>query len=661
MTSALLGTIIICIISMILILALSSLKVQGVEKEHIAGFANSAVTGVSSAAFDNPICGATIADSEAVNCYDYMIQCEPQYYRDEIQTGNQGKMNVRLNVLKRMKVAAVNGKRLRGCSIPTYDFQNFELSQCPKNFQFNPGQGKYAACTVLFGARNAHKKDLVKGIHLKGINKTVWNEAITDFTDPALQLWTDGFRPPTQLLNSNLNFTPILPNGQQFPEIADALRGYEADYYEKVRAFSTAPVRGGYIMGRIWDKNSGNSGYDAIIPIVQKKFGNRYYSLMYRYTTKALKMIEIDNVSEWFSANFNWDNPKPNANQAEDPNVAFNSIEEFIHNDTSAYRERYLFDFMKVNRVRFSIIVEVFNKVNGKVPLISLEFTKYASDIEKGADGDICKWFGRFRLKDSPFTSNKKLIIDQYNVPTFKLNCGNQQAWTAGYVSENDINCKNHMVYMCIPTAKGKCGWQEWFRGHICVSNDLPINLAGPFADFEEFKKKYAGEYMNVWMCAETGDPFQNIAMTRGVQSLNPYIFRSIFQRKPGQSDEQWAMYIWKSISNEGVGVEPPDIKTNPPSTFKARFTPVQLSPTPPAVTALVNANKTPAQAPAPPPSPFGPGETAQLSDGFAYLKGAVKGKDKLLFEDYRKVCDIALLGKQSKRFAMEMGCIKGV
>lgn len=459
-------------------------------------------------------------------------------------------------------------------------------------------------------------------------------DSLMDYTGKANDSWTRGFTPITTIkkvstavagkrknVRIHTQFSPKLPTSSQFPELSQVIKEYEQDYFTKYNAFLAAPTRCGYINGRIWDKDNQTTGKEAIIPIIQKRFGNKYYSLLYKYTTEAFKQLKPKKLQDWYTKDFNWDKPEPKMDRMDDPMNMYSTIDEFINNPRETYRDPFLMSVMKTNKTRFSLIVEVCNQYNPN-PLVTLEFIKYSTDMVDREKDDVAsnsklndpvtkkrrneilkdsmKWFAKWRLKDSPFTTNKRLLYEQFNCETFSIDAGPEQSWTIGYVGKKP-NCQDHRVFFTIPTGSS-CPWQQWFQGNIVVSPDEAINLGGNIQDFNEFRKKHIGEWMNVWICAENDDPFQVMEMVKGIPNFNPYAFRDIFLRKPGQSDAAWAMYIWKTISKDGAA--------------------------------------------------------AQYNDTYKALVKKVKGKNSITFADYRMACDAALSNTTTATTAREAGCI---
>ena len=116
-----------------------------------------------------------------------------------------------------------------------------------------------------------------------------------------------------------------------------------------------------------------------------------------------------------------------------------------------------------------------------------------------------------------------------------------------------------------------------------------------------EFRKQHIGEWMNVYACADYHDPFYKIEMNKGDIMLNPFLFRSIFNRPENMTDDQWALFIWKTISGDDM--------------------------------------------------------TAQHSETYKTLAQNVKGKTQLDFKDYVFACKNALASTQQMNTARNMGC----
>lgn len=614
-----------------------------------------------------------------LSCYDYLTSCHPQYLRNEIGKDflhdrlSKGQIEEREAILRRMLAGGPGGNNPSPgyCRIPYNEFQNFELNRCPKNFEF---LGTDIGCVAKVGSaheRGVTQEELAQAFKgpptdpknriraaavFAGISTSVGlgataglsaatayaaaksvkikTDTLMDGVSKADASWRKGLASITSVkkiatavagrkknVRISTAFSPKLPTSIEFPDLEGLMKEYEQDYFKKYNIFSNAPTRCGYINGRIWDKDNQDEGKEAIIPIIQKRFGDKYYSLLYKYTTAAYKQLKPNRLVDWFTKDFNWDKPEPKLDRMDDPMKVYKTIDEFLSNERETYRDPYLMNVFKSNSSRFSLIVEVFNQYNPNA-LVTLEFVKYSSDMVDRNKADVSsnkklndpitkknreeslkdsmKWFNKWRLKDSPFTSNKRLLYDQFNCSTFGIDTGPEHSWTISYAKDDKPNCQDHRVFFTIPTGSS-CQWQAWFKGNIVVAQDEPVNLGEKISDFNDFRKKHIGEWMNVWLCADN-DPFQAIEMVEGIPNFNPYAFRDIVIRKPNQNDEAWAMYIWKSISKDGAA--------------------------------------------------------AQYNDAYKALVKQLKGKNIMSFSDYRMACDAALSNANMASHARDAGCI---
>lgn len=550
-----------------------------------------------------PMCSSFPPNPQSINCLEYLQTCQADYYNDEVTTKNKQDTMQRNIVLGKSKLAVMpDGMSLESCTIPIDMFPMFELDKaCGDGSKF---KSKDIGCMVPLRSQNVRKKDALAGIHVvgPGLKKTVRTDALMDVVKAAYERMIDGGTPPRESIFTALSSRPTLPRKEQFPDLSDVIAKYQIYYNDKLQNFQTLPTRYGYIMGKIYmtaDMKPVEEGIVTTIPIIQKRIDNRYYTLIYRYTTEAFLSLECNNLAEWFLKDPEAGKPSQKMDLVTDPIISFVKIEDFLAHKIMQYRSQYLIEVLKKNKSRFSIIIEVGNQFN-KDPLLTIELTKYSVDMEDGDDIGLMKFFSKGRIVER-YTSNKRLFMEQFDVSTFKINCGQEHAWTIGYTQEKGVSCQNHNVFMTIPTGK-KCPWQGWFKGCIIVSNDAPVNIAGPIKDFDEFKRKNVGQWMNVWMCAENGDPFQDIQIVPGLLPFNPYAFREVFIRKEGQSDESWALFIWKTISLDG--------------------------------------------------------DTARYSEVFKKLLENVKDKNILDFKDYEMACNAALSNLQYTKAAVNMGCL---
>lgn len=532
-----------------------------------------------------------------LSCLDYMQSCHNAHYMQNIveprdpekgdfTPNDQNKTNVRNDILSKMRIATDNGRSLNGCAVVYKDFKNFEIDakrQCPLGSNF---MGVDKGCVVTIGTRNVHKKrDITIGKLSIGIERTTYKDALTEIVDTIDNWYYKPIAVPRTRLGKAISFNLNMPNINDYPHLHSVFAQYVDWYNARLNAFRNADFRGGYIMGKYEDMEE-KKEKNGIVPILQKKFYGKYYTLFYKYTVKAgLKAFDEkeETIGELFIENNSLNTPKPRMDMQSDFVQNYPDLEEFVTSLDVSYRSKYIMDFIKKNKVRFSIILQVFNSENknSKEPLTSMELFKYSGDGEKVEN--ISKIFSKYRLADSPYTTNKQMLMAQPNISCFQIDCGEQQAWTIGYVNPKQVNCTNHPVYFTIQSGS-QCNWQEWLRCYIVTSNDDPINLAGNLGDFDKFKQKHVGDYMLLWMCADHHDQFQNIQMTKDNVNPNPFAMDNIFTRKPDYTDEQWALHIWMTMSGD-------------------------------------------------------PAETAKFSEGYKEILPKLKGKSIMEFADYINVC----------------------
>lgn len=557
---------------------------------------------------DLSICGIIVPERK-VNCHEYLVTCHKGFYDEHMYENGANDALLSRFEMATQKVGEATWN-LGGCAIPYHEFKDFEIGpDCPKGMRY---MGKNIGCFAKPGEQNSKKVDAIPGIRVAGpgLKKTVRTPVLSDAVKHA-RARTSKFASSNPKRTGG--FDPIIPSVERLPmlqDIAPELSQYKRLYDARVKEFDTLPTRCGYIKGTIW--NSANwDGKEEIIPIVQKKFGEKYYSLLYRYGHKALKSYEGDNIAGWFSAEIDWEKPNLHGEMLQDPMTMKKNIDELINSDTIVYRERYLAEHFRHTEKKFSVIVEVCNKANGPSnPILSLEFTRFHDDMPDKDEIDFRKWFSKLRLVESPYTTNKILINEQHRCSTFAIDCGNEHSWTIGYV--NGMNCDSFPVYMTIITKKNKdknnknCAWKNWFFGYIMASKINHIDLAAPIENFEQFKKQYQGEWMNVWICKDQDDEFQKIEMTPGSTAINGAQIKQIFLRPQNATDEQWAVNIWNSLTQQ-------------------------------------------------------PSAQAKQSEGYKMLMKTLKGKSRLTMKDFDAVCNIAYCSNTTRQSAIEVGCIPSI
>lgn len=573
---------------------------------------------------DNSKCSAISYTTEPISCLSYLKSCHDEYYENVIlkninendrnyidllaMTGNIDiskvtdpealKIISTIGNMYRLKIGNTLGSE---CTIPIKHFQKFEIDDdCLKNIGGN-WFGVNIGCSIPIPEKVPPPPPSKYNVQNSKIPPQYVNDKFMAFVDELHKRNITGLKPPQSVMPFIYNVQ--LPDINEFPDLTIPIMKYRQYYYQQKQIFDSLPVRCGYIYGMAYSYNKPN-GENAVIPIVQKKFKDKYYTLIYRYGTDAFRRAtEIsEGLSEWFEKDTNWDKPKPKADVLVDPNNNYDNINKFLSQKGETYRDRFLFDNIKKSQTRYSIIIEVFNSYNTN-PIFTLDLARYGSDKQ-----DILKFFSSARVRDTEYTSNKNIITEQFNTSLFSIknNGAKDVAWTIAMKKPSCI--ESFPVYMCIPTANvcmpntQMCNWQKWFSGNIIVSNDTPIDLNGQINDFDNFKKTNIGEWMNIWAYAEYSDNFQNIEMNTGKYVMNPYAFRAVFNRPQNIDDDKWALLIWKIISGD---------ETN-----------------------------------------------AAYSQTYKDLIPKLKNKQQLEFEDYIFACKNALANGQQKPFAVSMACI---
>uniref|UniRef100_A0A6C0BHI2 Uncharacterized protein n=1 Tax=viral metagenome TaxID=1070528 RepID=A0A6C0BHI2_9ZZZZ len=555
------------------------------------------------------------------SCLDYVVSCKNKWFNDEV-IKNKSKSEYRLATLNEMVMAMDSkGKNLQSCKLPYDMLKKYEMDEndCPEGSKFDAFN---KSCVVKIGQKNSQRTGL----------RIVKSDATMDFIDNIRERYFEGMKNPDITVGNTPQMTP---DKTIFPELNKQITEYENYYNSKTAAFREQKIRWGYIVGLEYSMDN-PQGKLGNINVIQKKFGDRYYSLAYKYTTAAYKSaIESPNLPSWFTEHMNWEKPKVRGEAMGDLTSTYKTPDDFIASDVT-YRAEFILRTLEKTKGRVSVIIEVFNSKNPGNPLISLEFMRHGRD-----ENNIYKFFSRLRLVNSEFTSNKRLIEDQMNCRVFSINAGPSGSWHIGYTTPDQ--CGDNFVYMTIPTGQN-CPWHGWFKGNIVVSNSDPVILGGNIADFESFKKNNVGDLMLVWMCADNNDPLQNIQISKDSLNFNPFLFKSIFIRKPGATDEEWAMYIYKTITNDGMKL---DIEQTPAPKIEIKLD------APPAGGPLV---------PAPvfnfPPAIKLPSDTAYMSKEYKMLVERVKGKNVLDFDDFLMVCNTAMKDSVRAKTAKEVGCI---
>jgi hypothetical protein len=307
-----------------------------------------------------------------------------------------------------------------------------------------------------------------------------------------------------------------------------------------------------------------------------------------------------------------------------DPKQSTSDVQELIVSPDAGYRNQFLLDVMRYTRVRFSVILQVFNskhKEGAMKPKFSLELYKYGKD--KPDEEGVGMFFSKFRVRDSKYTSNKHLLRNQYKISIFAINCGKNapNAWTISMPSRGrargkELNC-NTPIYMTIPTPsiksktdknylntlKTSCtwAWMQKYEGRILYSNDEPLDMSRDMGNVEDFENKHVGDMMLLWMKCEYHDPYQILQIVPWNVFADPHSLQNIMFRPQNADDQVWAESILKIMTGS---------------------------------------------------------EDVRSTDEFKTLVEKLAGKQELDFQEYVDMCDTYTLNTQTRKFAGDVGCI---
>ena len=423
----------------------------------------------------------------------------------------------------------------------------------------------------------------------------------------------------------SLNYVPIMPRIEKYPKLAGVISAYQSYYARKKAEFDNAALRIGYGRGRVFPMQNPKGVIDTM-PLIQQKFHNGYYTLFYKYTSNTYANAVTDetaSASEFFFKTMNDKYYPMHPNIPGDPKQSFRDVQELIFSPDKGYRSQFLLDVMRVNYVRFSIILQIFNskhKEEGAMkPKFSLEMYKFGRDHDD--EQGVGNFFSKFRIHNSQYTSNKHLVHNQHQINIFAINCGNDapNAWTiamSGGGRSNELNC-NASIYMTIPTPslkskknknylntlKTSCtwAWMQKYEGRILYSNGEPINMSRNMGNVEDFENNHVGDIMLLWTKCEYHDPYQVLQVVPWNVFVDPHSLQTIMFRPKNADDQVWAESILKIMTG---------------------------------------------------------GEDVRTTDEFKALVEKLKGKQELDFQEYVNMCDTYMLNTQTSKFATDVGCI---
>lgn len=600
-------------------------------------------------------------DFNEISCYDQLYRTFPSnvfngFFRSE--------PNKKIQVLRMMKAHGANG-----CIMPYDLMKDFELdASCPRQ----RGRPNLVNGCVYNYTVNRDKKGVINDRNFHGVFERVIDEVAEPWyssvsgriralpnSDKApkknaiqnlagkilgkLGPQNQGFDIPRNWVKRvnntankviseqrSLNYVPALPNISKYPKLAGVMGAYQSYYARKQAEFDSATLRIGYTKGRVYTMMNPDGAIDTM-PLIQQKFDGGYYTLLYKYTAKSYANSVTDktlSLAELFTKKMDKKTYYPMAPTIPgDPKHSYSDVQELILSPDAAYRNQFLIDVMRYTRVRFSVILQVFNskhKAEGALkPKFSLELYKYGKDKPDEEGGGM--FFSKFRVRDSKYTSNKNLVRNQHQINTFAINCGKNapNAWTIAMPSRSrargkELNC-NAPIYMTIPTPSIKSrvdkkylntlrtsctwAWMQKYEGRLLYSNGDPLNMSRDMGNVEDFEDKHVGDIMLLWMKCEYNDPFQILQVVPWNVFVDPHSLQNIMFRPKGADDEGWAESILKIMT----GSKGEDVKT---------------------------------------------------TDEFKAIVEKLAGKQELDFQEYVDMCDTYTLNTQTRKFAGDVGCI---
>jgi hypothetical protein len=426
----------------------------------------------------------------------------------------------------------------------------------------------------------------------------------------------------------SLDYVPVMPNIGRYPKLASVIKAYQRYYARKKAEFDNATLRIGYTKGRVYTMMNPDGAIDTM-PLIQQKFDGGYYTLLYKYTANSYTNSltdETKSLADFFFKKMDKKTYYPMAPTIPgDPKQSFSDVQELILSPDAGYRNQFLVDVMRYTRVRFSIILQVFNskqKADGAMkPKFSLELYKYGKD--KPNEEGVGMFFSKYRVRDSKYTSNKNLLRNQHGIRIFAINCGKDapNAWTIAMPSRGrargrELNC-NAPIYMTIPTPsikskvdqnylntlKTSCtwAWMQKYEGRILYSNGDPLDMSKNMGNVEDFENKHVGDIMLLWMKCEYHDPYQLLQVVPWNVFVDPHGLQTIMFRPKDADDNLWAESILKIMTG---------------------------------------------------------GEDVKSMEEFKVLVEKLSGKQELDFQEYVDMCDTYTLNLQTRKFATDVGCI---
>lgn len=247
-------------------------------------------------------------------------------------------------------------------------------------------------------------------------------------------------------------------------------------------------------------ENSSRAAFNANIRIaafdwypwfrcLQKRFDNRYYTLLYKYVGNTGYDPYTQFINRWSNIN---------TGSVCDP--------EFIYN-RQPYRNdelmRRVFDY---DGRQYSIMIEVYNSkdrvaqlqskcgrntMSYEQPLGNLKFIKPANQW-----GNYVSWFNHGYYRNGTIRGMEQNWF-QFNGNWMQGDDYWRRRW---FISQGYYGCNADKVLMCIPM-RAPCNWDRWATGNIIMAHDKPIQVTGLSQD--EFNCRYVGDVMCVYACLE--------------------------------------------------------------------------------------------------------------------------------------------------------------
>jgi hypothetical protein len=227
-------------------------------------------------------------------------------------------------------------------------------------------------------------------------------------------------------------------------------------------------------------------------PIIQKLIGNKYATLLCKYTFTS----GYDPYHYWIG----------NLKTDENVDLLRKQDASLLHDADIPYRNGQLINKVFNNGGSYNIIIEIYKR-SINTPIARIGFNKFDTD-------DIESWFSRKNLNTDLTTVKNIANHDKFLFFSMK---GHEDIKRRFFIILRYTGCNGDVGFMCIPKST-PCPWDKTYNGKIMIGKDGAFCLGSKQNghDFitlteKEIIDNYLGDYMTIYAVSPDNDEYQDV------------------------------------------------------------------------------------------------------------------------------------------------------